>query len=147
MITKESNIKKYCCFYVSEYHLEMILLPYIKNNMDKSKIMIFTEDNLMDTIKILLEKINFAEDDKNKILNLDWQGKNDVEFLENDLNEYTFIINGKNDYINKINKKIENLTLKNVNIIHCFNINNKNQENLQLQGKYDGILNTKNIYT
>ena len=33
MITKEHETKKYCCFYASDFHLEMILLPYIKNNI------------------------------------------------------------------------------------------------------------------
>ena len=37
MITKEHKVKKYCLFYASDFHLEMILLPYIKKNIYKDK--------------------------------------------------------------------------------------------------------------
>ena len=143
MITKDSKLKRYCCIYVSEFHLELILVPYIKNKMDKSKIIIFSEKNLDNTIKILLEKINLSEDDKSKILNLNWEGTKEEEFYNNIYDEYTFIINGNIDYISKINKKIDGLKLKNVNIIECFDINEKGVQALEIKGKYDEILNTK----
>ena len=143
MITKDSKLKRYCCIYVSEFHLELILVPYIKNKMDKSKIIIFSEKNLDNTIKILLEKINLSEDDKFKILNLNWEGTKEEEFYNNIYDEYTFIINGNINYISKINKKIDGLKLKNVNIIECFDINEKGVQALEIKGKYDEILNTK----
>ena len=34
MITKEDKIQKSCCFYASDYHLEMIILPYINKKID-----------------------------------------------------------------------------------------------------------------
>ena len=64
MITKEHEVKKYCCFYASDFHLEMILLPYIKKNMYKYKFMIFTEENLSDSMNILLNRTNLNKEEK-----------------------------------------------------------------------------------
>ena len=35
MIVKNKRLEKLCCFYVSEFHLEMILVPYINNVIEK----------------------------------------------------------------------------------------------------------------
>ena len=43
MITKESKAVKKCCLYASDFHLEMILLPYIKERINKSNFIIFTQ--------------------------------------------------------------------------------------------------------
>ena len=34
MIVENKRLEKLCCFYVSEFHLEMILLPYINKSLD-----------------------------------------------------------------------------------------------------------------
>ena len=46
MVTKECNSEKKCCLYASDYHLEMILLPYIENKIDESNFVIITQKNL-----------------------------------------------------------------------------------------------------
>ena len=131
MITKEFKLKKYCCVYASDFHLEMILLPYIKKNIDKFKIIILTEEDLSKSVKQVIDRTNLLEDEKNEILNLNWNNKN-VDW--DNIEEFTsIIINGKTDYINKINDKIKELGLKNINIINCFNINEvqKNKINIE----------------
>ena len=145
MITKELKIKKYCCFYVSDFHLEMILLPYIKNNISKSKIIIFTQDNLKDSVKLLLERTNFNNEDKNKILNLNWSDNIKEEITKEKVQKSTVIINGDVNYIEQMNKNIKNLELDNIKIIDCYNISKNNLELAKLQEKYDEILNTKSI--
>ena len=35
MVTKENKLEKTCSFYVSEYHLEMILVPYINKKIEE----------------------------------------------------------------------------------------------------------------
>ena len=145
MITKELKIKKYCCFYVSDFHLEMILLPYIKNNISKSKIIIFTQDNLKDSVKLLLERTNFNNEDKNKILNLNWSDNIKEEITKENVKESTVIINGDINYIEQMNKNIKNLELDNIKIIDCYNISKNNLELAKIQEKYDEILNTKSM--
>ena len=143
MITKELNIKKYCCFYVSDFHLEMILLPYIKKHIDNSKIIIFTEEDLLGTIKILLDRINFSEVEKNKILDLHYWNSKRIKKLINKDEKYVFIINGNISYIEEINKKIEKFDLKNYNIVDCYNVERIDVS--EIENKYDLKLNTGKI--
>mgnify|MGYP004583530547 FL=1 len=142
MITKEHETKKYCLFYASDFHLEMILLPYIKKNIYKDKFLIFTQENLSESMEILLNRTNLDSDEKNMMLNLNWDGKENLE--EKDLNNYTIIINGNNEYISEINDKINKINPDKINIIDCYSINDENLEPRSIQEKYDDILNTQN---
>ena len=70
----ENRIEKLCCFYVSDFHLEMILLPYINKKIEEN-IIIKTERNLEETVNILVSKMNLNEKNKEKILSLGWNGE------------------------------------------------------------------------
>ena len=142
MITKEHEVKKYCGFYASEFHVEMILLPYIKKNMYKDKFMIFTEENLSDSMNILLNRTNLNKEEKKLMQKIDWSKKGDI--LPEDIDNHTIIINGSKKYISKINEEINKINPKKINIIDCYGINDKNIEPNSIQEKYDEILNTKN---
>ena len=62
-ITKEKS----CAFYASDYHFEMISLPYISKSMDENKeIIILTENDLKDTVNTLISKMNLDEIKKEK---------------------------------------------------------------------------------
>ena len=148
MITKEQDINKKCLFCVSDYHLEMILLPYIIEKKDKYKTIVFTESNLEDSINVLLTKVNLKVEDKKIIKSIDWN-KNDSlkvkqieEIKDNKLN---IIINGSYEYIKLINKKLEKIINKNIEIVDCFHIGNPDLDVLELSKKYNCILNTKKI--
>ena len=63
-ITKE----KTCAFYASDYHFEMITLPYIEKKLEENKkIIVLTENNLEDTMKTLISKVNLKQEKKNNI--------------------------------------------------------------------------------
>lgn len=141
MVTKEHKLKTLCCFYVSDFHLEMILLPYIKSNIDKSKFVIFTEKNLSESIKILLDRTNLDFNEKNKILDLNWNGTKVEELANYDFTNHTIIVNGSSNYILKISQKLKD---KKINRIDCYNINEKNLNLREIKEKYDEMLNTKN---
>ncbi len=145
MVTKEQKLKKYCCFYVSDFHLEMILLPYIKNNIDKNKFVIFTEKNLLESMKILLDRTNLNWDEKKNILSLNWDNRKKEDIYKNNFNDYTIIINGTSNYISKMNEEIKKMEYQKINIIDCYNINEKNLDWAQIQEKYDETLNTRNV--
>ncbi len=146
MITKEQNINNYCCLYVSDFHLEMILLPFIKNKMKTSEILIFTQKDLSKSIKILLERTNLSNESKNIILNIrNWNNKQIDEINKLSNKEYTIIINGDEKYRNIISKKINNLEINVINIIDCYDINNSRIKEYEINNKYKGILNTENI--
>ena len=111
MIAPNKKIEKRCCFYVSEFHLEMILIPYINEKIEED-ITILTEKNLKQTLEILITKINLKKENKEKILQLGWDKKEEIKENSN------IIIIGSKEYIKNKNKQIEN---KNpLSILDCY---------------------------
>ncbi len=148
-ITKEKN----CAFYASDYHFEMISLPYISRSMDQNKeIIILTENDLDDTVKTLISKMNLNEEKKKKILKLNWKNEDLIKFKElskktKENKEIVIFIKGKQNYIKNINKNIEKWVMKNSNIkvVDCyefFEVKNKMKE---VAGEYDKVLGTTAI--
>ena len=86
-MSKEQKTKeKTCAFYASDYHFEMITLPYIEKKIEENKkVIILTENNLEETMKTLISRINLNEEKKKKIYKINW--KND------DLNKFKEIKN------------------------------------------------------
>ena len=63
-ITKE----KTCAFYASDYHFEMISLPFIEKKLQEDKkVIVLTENNLEDTMKFFMSKINLKQEKKEEI--------------------------------------------------------------------------------
>jgi len=149
MITKESNTARKCCLYASDFHLEMILLPYIKERIDKSNFIIFTQNDLSNTVKILLDRVNIDKTQKEEILKLNWK-ESSIENVEskkniiNDNEEINIIINGDCNYIEDINKDLRKLN-NNVNIIDCFNIQDKELNMENIKNNYIEVLNASKI--
>ena len=51
MNKNQKTKEKTCAFYASDYHFEMISLPYINKKLDESKeVIVLTENNLKETI-------------------------------------------------------------------------------------------------
>ena len=146
MVTKERNIKEYCCLYANDFHLEMILLPYIKNRMYKSNVYIYTKENLSNTLKVLLERVNLKKEEKNKILEIkNWNNEEIKKTYIDNNKEYTIIINGDEEYKNAIKEKLKNVinNASITNIVDCYNINNEKIEVCEIRKKYSKILNTE----
>lgn len=147
MITKEQFIKKTCLFCVSDYHLEMILLPYIKERINESNIII-TENNLEESINVLLTKVNLAEKDKEKIRNLNWKNTNDLKFEEiNNMKDknINIIINGSYNYIESVNNKIKEIVKRDIEIVDCIHIGDSDFNMTEISKKYESILNTQRL--
>ena len=141
---------KVCAFYASDYHFEMMSLPYIEKKMEeKKKIIILSENNLEDTIKVLLDRMNLKQEKKNNIINIDWKQsslnkfkdiKNGVEKNE----DMIIFIKGKNNYIKNINKNIEKWTENNntVKVIDCYDISEITDNINLIMNQYEKVLNT-----
>ena len=83
MLVEDKRTEKFCSFFVSEFHLEMILMPYINKKIEeKEKIVILTEKNLEKTVKELISKVNLKEENKQKILNLGWRSEEHTSELQ-----------------------------------------------------------------
>ena len=135
MITKEvDNINK-CCLYANDFHLEMILLPYIK-------------ENLKDTIKILLEKVNLSKKDISELYKIDWSTKTEekiknIQEYSNNKNKTTVVINGNVDFVKENIEIINSFNKNNIDVIECYNVEDLKSTKINIE-EYE-ILNTKRI--
>lgn len=142
--------EKICAFYASDYHFEIMSLPYIDKKMEnKEKIIILTENNLEGTMKTFLAKMNFQENKKKKILKLDWKN-NDIEKMETiktgmkEQKNMTIFIKGKENYIRKRNQEIEKYRTKTskIKIIDCYSVEEVGENLDEVMDQYDKILRT-----
>lgn len=148
MITEEQINEKLCLFCASDYHLEMILLPYIKNRLDNSNFVIFTENSLEKTLEILLTKINIDEESKKKIKNINWNNNDRIKYKqleENKDKDIYIIINGELNYIKTIDNNIKNFINKGYRVVHCYHVGDTNINIDEISKEYDYVLNTKKI--
>lgn len=150
MNKNQKTKEKLCAFYASDYHFEMMSLPYIDKKIDENdEIVILTENNLENTIETLLSKMNLREQKKEKILNLDWKNNDLDKFkkiksdVENEKDIIIFI-KGKENYIRNINKNIEKWTenAKNLKIIDCYDIEEIGENLDDVMNQYKKVLNT-----
>lgn len=150
MNKNQETKEKICTFFASDYHFEMISLPYINQTIQENKeVIILTENDLEDTIKVLLGNMNLKEENKNNILNLGWN--------QDDLNKFKIVkekveknkelvvfIKGKENYIHNINKNIEKWIEKGTNtkVIDCYDLEEVGENLDEIMDKYEKILST-----
>ena len=146
MITKEDKIQKSCCFYASDYHLEMIILPYINKKIDeKAQVTIITEKNLSKTIETVVSKINLPEQRKQEILEIDWKNNknNQIGELINRKKEVAIFVIGSKKYIEKTNKEIDNINkIENINIVNCYNFQEVKNNMVEIVDKHKKVINS-----
>lgn len=155
MNKNQKTKEKTCAFYASDYHFEMISLPYINKKLDESKeVIVLTENNLKETIKTLVSKINLNEDKKEAILKIDWENNdlNKFKKINEDIKnkkDMVIFVKGKENYIKNINENIEKWTekSKNVEVIDCYDMEEISQDMDNIMDQYKFTLKTtgKNI--
>lgn len=140
---------KTCTFYASDYHFEMIILPYVNKKLEeKNNIVIFTQNNLKNSIDTLISRMSLNDEKKQKILNLDWKN-NDFQKFEN-LKQYeknnkktVVFIKGTEDYIRSINESIsKNMLKSNLKIVDCYPVDDLRKNMTDITNKYQNYLNT-----
>lgn len=158
MDIQKEFILKLCGFYVSDWHLITMLLPYINTKIEEKAIIhTILEENISTNVKTLVEKLNIKN--RKNILKIDWKNKeisksiNINKLIEGEENkEIVIIVNGGKEYIEKANKKIEKeiekieekIKEKNINIkiIDCYEIIEFNGNIIEILDNHDKILNT-----
>ena len=148
MLTEKVVTNKMCLFCASDFHLEMILLPYIKEKIDEYKFVIFTKNDLEDTVNTLLEKVNINDEYKDKIRKINWKNENKLEYTRNlieNKQKLNIIVNGDYNYIENINGKLKEFVNSEIDIIDCYNIEDSNVDITKLKSEYKNILNTKKV--
>lgn len=154
MKKENKRVEKLCSFYVSEWHLVTMLLPYINNKIEEdTKVVTILENNIEENIKTLIEKLNLKK--KDDILKINWKNIKSKKYaeIEEILNKEIsktknniILINGRKDYIEKNNQNIEKWINKskinNIKIINLFEVTEFNHNITEILDTHDRILNT-----
>lgn len=154
MNIENKKIEKVCGFYVSDWHLVTMLLPYINSKIEENtKIATILEDEMEEKIKTLLEKLNLKN--KEEILNINWKSLKSKKYtdisktLKKQIEQNTkniIIVNGSKEYIEKnninIEKWIKNANVKNIKIINFFEVTEFNSNIMGILDSHNKILNT-----
>ena len=142
MVLEEKKVKNICDFYVSEYHLEIMLLPYISKKIDNEEnITIITEIDLESTLNVVIERINLDKDKKEKIKKIGWN----IQNIENIIPNTNVILIGSKKFINEKVFELKERQVENLEIIACYDYNEVKNDMKEIVSKYDGMLNTLGI--
>ena len=158
MRLEKINLKRTCSFYISEFHLSTLLLPYITDKVRRNiQVETFLEDSIKSNIEKVIRGINIEEYIKKDIMKIDWSNfeltkySKIVDRIKIDDRDINIIVSGSKEYIESINislnKLIETLNAKglrdkiNVTINNCYPV----KEVLSVKeilDKHDLLLNT-----
>ena len=151
MNKNQDTKEKTCVFFASDYHFEMISLPYINKSIENNvDVIILTENDLEKTVKVLLSKIILKDEIKNKLLEIDWKNNNDFNKLKiiktniEEEKETVIFVKGKENYLKNINKNLEKWINKNnkIKVIDCYDIEEIQDRTIDIMNNYNIILNT-----
>ena len=152
MMKENKREEKLCLFFASDYHFEMISLPYINESLKKNEnVIIMTENNLDSSVDKVLSRINLNEEEKNKLTKINWKNDdlNKFKELENankDGKDTLIFVKGRENYIDNMNKNIENWTNDtDIKIVDCYDINEIQDDVSSIAKKYDRILSTSGV--
>lgn len=158
MINSETKVNKVCGFYVNNWHLTTMILPYINKSLKENKqIITIMEKGIKEEVKELLSRMNLNNDTKEEILNIDWTSKpackyskikEEIEEKLKDGEKLNIIINGTKKYIEIVNanicKAIGNLKDKEITVINCYEIT-KQSDVKEVLDNNEFVLNTSGI--
>jgi len=154
MKKENKKIERLCSFYVSNWHLTTMLLPYINRKIDENvKIITILENNIEENIKTLVEKLNLKNRDK--ILNIHWNCNNNIKYgeIEEKLNKEIkeninniILINGCKNYMEQNNQNVEKWfkksELNSLKIINFYEVGEFNNNIIEKLDKNDKVFNT-----
>ena len=134
------NKRKLCCFYVSDVHLITMLLPYINERINKStKVITILENDMSRSADKVINAIQGKKSDE--LLSIDWKNK-DLKYLyELDIENKLILIKGKDEFIEKANKIINDRKEK-CDILNCYEMMQANESLEKILDKHEKIVNT-----
>lgn len=154
----KNNIEKLCGFYVSDWHLVTMLLPYINKQInEKANIITILENDIEENIRTLIKKLNLKNE--SKILNLNWKKCNGINYskfqnkminLEVEESKNVIFISGGKSYIDLTNKNFDKFIKQNkekvekmeIKIINCYEVGEFNMNIQEILKIHNKILNT-----
>ena len=139
MIANKETTEKKCCFYASDFHLEMTIVPYINKKIEENKnVVIVTQNKLEETMKVLISRMNI--NNNKKLLDLDWNNS-DISQIKTRKN-LVVIINGSKNFIDNKNREIKKLLGNEpVEIVDCYNFDEIKDKIVEIRAEYNKVLN------
>lgn len=139
MTASKQTTEKKCCFYASDFHLEMTIVPYLNKKIEENKnIFIVTQNKLEETIKVLISRMNIKN--KNAILELNWNNSDIPQMQAED--NLVVIVNGSKEFIQNRNREIkEKFNEAPDELIDCYDFNEVKDEMVEIGANYTSILN------
>lgn len=152
------EIKKVCGFSISSIHFSMMILPYIKKELETQKeVITILEGNLEKNINQILSKLTTTDEEKEKILNINWK---ETDIMESAIEEnirkklgqnenLDIIVYGSEKYIDNVSEIINKIVdedlkknNKNIKIINCYSIGDFNENLRKILDNHDIMFNT-----
>ena len=152
MMKENKREEKICLFFASDYHFEMISLPYINESLKKNEnVIVMTENNLDSSVDKVLSRINLNKEERNRLTKIDWKNDDVNKFREiknadKEGKDTLIFVKGRENYIDNMNKNIKNWTnFSEVKVVDCYDINEIHDDISSIVKKYDKILSTSGI--
>lgn len=155
----KNEVRKICGFYVNEWHLTTMILPYIHKEIEKENTIItILQSGINENIKEILSRMNLNQKLQKSILNIDWEStktlkyesiKEKIQNISKNQKDINILINGEKEYIEIANEMIEKVinetNIENkINILNCYNVT-KFSNVSEIAKKHDFIINTAGI--
>lgn len=149
---KQKSMESLCSFYVSDWHMVTMILPYINTQINQNnKIITILEKGIEKKILELLEKLNLKNEEK--IKNIDWNMKNGYKYevIEDTLRikekkEIIVFVSGSKEFIDRTNQNIKLWYSKQVRgqlkVINSYEVTDFNCNIQEILDYHDKILNT-----
>lgn len=155
----KNHTERLCSFYVSDWHLVTMILPYINKELnEKANITTVLEKNIEENIKTLISKLNLKNE--KEILGIDWKESQGMKYSELDRklkasikkenSSNIIFISGSKDYIDFVNQNVDKWVNQNVDnlgqctikIINCYEVTEFNSSIHEILDSHDKVLNT-----
>ncbi len=159
-----SGIKRVCGFYVSSMHLITMILPFIKEEINKGiKIETVLQYNLKENVSNMLSNLIINNEEKEKFLKINWSNNKIQKYsnvekklknaVENN-NKVNILISGSRKYIEEaneivykfINKNINKIRQKEITIINCYEVTEFDDNIREILDAHEFIINTAGIH-
>lgn len=131
--------EKICSFYISEFHLLTILLPYINEKiLAQKEIAIILQNDISRDVETYLKNVRNLNLDNEKIINIGW--KKSQKFSINDIENKDIIVIGDKKYIEEVNNNIEKFNV--FEILNCYKISDIDRIDKVLEN-HNKVLSTR----
>lgn len=134
---------KLCCFTVNSTHSYIIANNFINNELENVKVIYINEKNEgseRKKIKNIISK--FYKRMNDKVFYTEWLNEKIVN--DYDYEKFVFVVNGKEEFISKVNKYID-LNESEGYIINCFDIFDIKEDVNNIVKRHDFYINTTGV--